>query len=88
MILQARIIDEAGRAIGADRFVVRSHVDIDMRVIERWQSADTLEFLDGDLDGRVTGLIVKMSCCVVRHFILSSVPVPSAGNLAQRHLDW
>src|SRR5271170_5178362 len=57
---ERRIIDKAGRAIGADRIVVGAHVDENMRVVERWCRARTHEFLDADFDDGNAGIIVEM----------------------------
>jgi hypothetical protein len=42
---KAGIEDEMGRAIGADRFAVLAHINVDMGMVERGQRANALEFL-------------------------------------------
>jgi hypothetical protein len=48
------------RAIGADLLVVRSHVEIDMRMVKRCSRADAHEFLRTDLDDGSALIIVEM----------------------------
>ncbi len=65
---ERRIIDEARRAIGADRFRVAAHVDEDVRMVERRLGARAHEFLDADPDRGDAGVVVKMRDEVIRHF--------------------
>ncbi len=62
-----RIVDVMRRAIGADRVIVLAHVDENMRMIERRQSADAHEFLGADPHVRNARLIVKMRSAVRGH---------------------
>src|SRR5256885_13014666 len=57
---QMRVINIMRRAIGTDRVVVVAHVDENMRMVERRQSADAHEFLGADPHVRNARLVVEM----------------------------
>jgi hypothetical protein len=65
--VQSFVIGEMRRAIGADRVIVLAHVDENMRMIERRQSADAHEFLGADPHLRNARLVVKMRRAVRGH---------------------
>ena len=60
-------MEEARRAIGADRLAVAAHVDEHMGMIERGQGADAHEFLGAHLDGGHALRVVEMRSAVVGH---------------------
>lgn len=65
--MQGRIVLEERRAIGADFFTVRTHIEKDMRMIEGRVGAHAHEFLDADFDRCVPCIILEMRNFVVSH---------------------
>ena len=66
--------DEAvsGRAVRAKGFVLATHVEKDVRMIERRLCADTLEFPHADFDGFNAGTVVEMRNGVIGHIRLAN----------------
>jgi hypothetical protein len=60
MPVQGWFVDEESGAIGADRFLILAHINEDVRVIKRWQSANAHKLFGADFNLRQTSLIVKM----------------------------
>ena len=60
-------VNEAGRAITADRLALGPHVDEDMRMIERRRRPRAHELLHADLDGLDAGVVVEMGHRMIRH---------------------
>ena len=60
MTMQGGLIFEQGRAIGADRFGLVTHIDENMRMIEGRQRADAHEFLGPNAHDGHTRLVVEM----------------------------
>ena len=58
--LQGRIVDEKGRAIGADDLPLRAHIEVDMGMVERRARAHALEFLDADADLADAAIVDEM----------------------------
>src|SRR5947209_2826663 len=60
-------IAEQGRAVGADDFALVTHVEENMRMVERRPRADAHELLGADLDHRPPGIVVEMRNDVFGH---------------------
>lgn len=58
--LEAWVIDVERRAIGAKDLPVLSHVEIDVRVVERRAGAHAIEFLDADENALGADVICEM----------------------------
>ena len=60
MRVERRIVSVERRAVGADDLAIVTHVEEDMRMIERRRGAHAHELARADLDHRDTRIIVKM----------------------------
>ena len=58
--LERWVVTEQGRAIGTDLFVIVTHIDKDMWMVERNGSACAHEFLDADFDQAVTAIVLEV----------------------------
>ena len=67
---QLGIVLVEGRALGADRFGIGTHVDEDVRVIERRKCPDAHELPGAHLDCGKAHLVLKMGSCARCHVIL------------------
>jgi len=61
------VVDEARRAIGADRLAVSADVDENVRMIEGRRRPRAHEFLDADPDRGDAWIVVKVRDGMVRH---------------------
>src|SRR4051812_12347929 len=67
MGIERRIVTVKRRAIGTDDLAIVTHVEEDMRVVERRLGADAHEFARADLDHGNAGLVMEMRNDVVGH---------------------
>src|SRR6186997_3333530 len=74
---------EQRRAVRTDLFAVAAHVQEHMRMIEGRAGADAHEFLDANIDRRMTGIVLEMWYGVPGHRRLPQAPDP----IAARALD-
>jgi hypothetical protein len=90
MGIEARVMAEQRRAIGANGFARVAHIDEDMRMVEGRLFSHAHELAGADLDHRDAGRVVEMGNDMLRHADTTTrlgVPLLSRRTIAIRIAD-